>query len=745
MTYQICEVLNATNCDTADVTIQVDPAVIVANDDDYSATPVNGLTGGTTATVYSNDTLNGAAFANGDVTPSITADGGLTGVGINADGTLSVPAGTAAGTYTVTYQICEVLNATNCDTATATITALVDQVDLSLTKTVDITTPLVATNITFTLTVTNALTSTVPATGVVVTDVIPAGFTYVSHNTLNGSYNNATGEWSLTNPLAIGASATLGLTVSVNVPGPYTNYAEITAALEVDPDSTPNNGPRTPDEDDDASVTVTPTQDNPSLGKSVSGSNQTFTVGTDVAIGEIVEYTVNINVPPGVFNNTQMVDTMDRGLSFMDCVSITGTGLTTSVGSLTTVCDNAVSDNPGTTTVDDGRRVTFDLGTLTNSSGSDQTLSFVYTAVVLDNADNVSGLTLNNSAQLILGSTPLTPVRAAVNIVEPDLSISKTANTTLVAVGSEVTITLNIQHTANSETNAYDVLVTDALPTELELVTGTLECTSGAQDATTCSYDTGTRTVRAIWNSFALGGGNGRVTFRVRIMSLPPGGVSNIANVAWTSLPGDVSTPQTSNAFSTERDYDPASQVDVYGTSDTLVLGVFNGAVPATGFAPNVVTDLSKVRRENYSQAGNMTVEIPALGINLPVVGVSLNNGEWNVAWLGNQAGWLEGSAFPTWSGNSVLTSHVYGANGLPGPFVKLNTLKYGDKIVIHAYGKKYVYEVRANKVVNPNDASIFNHETKSWLTLVTCKEYDEATNTYKKRVVVRAVLVSVE
>jgi sortase (surface protein transpeptidase) len=36
-------------------------------------------------------------------------------------------------------------------------------------------------------------------------------------------------------------------------------------------------------------------------------------------------------------------------------------------------------------------------------------------------------------------------------------------------------------------------------------------------------------------------------------------------------------------------------------------------------------------------------------------------------------------------------------------------------------------------------------HEEKSWLTLVTCKDYDEKTNTYRKRVVVRAVLVSVE
>ncbi|HKJ38362.1 MAG TPA: sortase, partial [Anaerolineales bacterium] len=91
-----------------------------------------------------------------------------------------------------------------------------------------------------------------------------------------------------------------------------------------------------------------------------------------------------------------------------------------------------------------------------------------------------------------------------------------------------------------------------------------------------------------------------------------------------------------------------------------------------------------------------------------------------------------------------VLTSHVYGSNGLPGPFVNLNKLKYGDKILVNVYGQTYVYEVRTNTVVKPNDASILKHEEKAWLTLITCKEYDEKTNTYRKRVVVRAVLVSV-
>ena len=74
---------------------------------DGGGTPVNGFTGGTTATVFTNDTLNGAGFANGAVIATIANAGGLTNVSINANGTITVPANTPAGTYTVQYQICE--------------------------------------------------------------------------------------------------------------------------------------------------------------------------------------------------------------------------------------------------------------------------------------------------------------------------------------------------------------------------------------------------------------------------------------------------------------------------------------------------------------------------------------------------------------------------------------------------------------------------------------------------------------
>ena len=395
--------------------------------------------------------------------------------------------------------------------------------------------------------------------------------------------------------------------------------------------------------------------------------------------------------------------------------------------------------------------MTFNFGTLTNP-GAPQTLTIDYRAVVLDSAANVSGVDLDNSVVWTTDSGSIGPRTTTVRIVEPDVSIQKTSNTTVASVGSVITLTLTIEHTAASQTDAYDTLVSDPLPVELDLVLGTLNCNVGAQPATTCAYIAGTRTIEATWNNFALGGGDGQITFDVTVLALP---ATNVANVAWTSLPGVPPSPpgnppgqQNANIFSTERDYDPGDPINVYGTSSTLVLSTLANLanIPNTGFAPDVKTDLSNTPFESYTTlAESLWFEIPSLGVKTTIVGVPFRNGTWNVAWLGRQAGWLEGSAFPTLHGNSVITSHVYMSNGLPGPFVNLSQLKYGDTIIVHANGQKYTYEIRTNKVINPNDTTVFKHEEKAWLTLITCKDYDEKTKTYLKRVVVRAVLVKVE
>jgi LPXTG-site transpeptidase (sortase) family protein len=288
-------------------------------------------------------------------------------------------------------------------------------------------------------------------------------------------------------------------------------------------------------------------------------------------------------------------------------------------------------------------------------------------------------------------------------------------------------------------------------------VSGSLNCVTGAQDPNlTCAYDAATRTIRARWTNFLHGGGDGVLRFSASVVTVPASGtITNTANLTWTSLPGvpagyDAANPGVQsryNPLSTERYYDPNSPsgVDLYGTSSTVQVGLITETLPETGFAPGIVTDISAVPQTSFTQVGEIVLEIPALGLKLPVVGVPLKNGTWDLTWLGNQAGWLEGTAFPSWEGNSLVTAHIYGANGKPGPFFGLNKLRWGNRILIHAYGQTYTYEVRSVRTLQPNDMTVLNHEERAWLTLLTCKEFDAKTNTYKQRVAVRAVLVSVK
>ena len=118
--YQICETINPTNCKTATVSVTVVPPVIAAAPDSPATVfdTKNAITGA--VNVLTNDTLNGVQATPATVT--ITPVGTLpTGVTLNPDGTVDLAQYLASGTYTFDYKICEILNPTNCKTATTTI------------------------------------------------------------------------------------------------------------------------------------------------------------------------------------------------------------------------------------------------------------------------------------------------------------------------------------------------------------------------------------------------------------------------------------------------------------------------------------------------------------------------------------------------------------------------------------------------------------------------------------------------
>jgi len=168
--------------------------------------------------------------------------------------------------------------------------------------------------------------------------------------------------------------------------------------------------------------------------------------------------------------------------------------------------------------------------------------------------------------------------------------------------------------------------------------------------------------------------------------------------------------------------------------------------IPVTGFPQGQVTTLSAQPSElAYASYSDMWLEIPKLNLKMSIVGVPQTKDGWNVNWLDNDAGWLDGSAFPTWNGNSVITAHVWDALNQPGPFAGLKNLRYGDQVKVHAFGQVFTYEIRESRTVLPTSIStVFKHEQKSWITLITCEDYKERSQTYSYRRMVRAVLISV-
>ncbi len=171
------------------------------------------------------------------------------------------------------------------------------------------------------------------------------------------------------------------------------------------------------------------------------------------------------------------------------------------------------------------------------------------------------------------------------------------------------------------------------------------------------------------------------------------------------------------------------------------------GALPSTGFAPGVASALpEKSLAVEYHNLDGMQLSIPLLDEQNSIIGVPKIGNSWDVDWLEpDQVGYLEGSAFPTWQGNTVISGHVYNVDGSPGPFASLEQLSYDDEIIISSWGQDYIYKVREiHEWVDPNNEQILAHKDHDWITLITCKGYDEARDIYWWRTAVQAVLVEI-
>lgn len=130
---------------------------------------------------------------------------------------------------------------------------------------------------------------------------------------------------------------------------------------------------------------------------------------------------------------------------------------------------------------------------------------------------------------------------------------------------------------------------------------------------------------------------------------------------------------------------------------------------------------------EGMVEAG---IEIPAIGVNAPIVWSQSDNEDNIISDLDNGVVHYSGSAFPAMQGNSYITGHSSYYSWSKSPykavFQNLGKLNPNDEIVIYLSlknGKKLaiVYAVVSSEVVSSDDERLFREYEGSELTLVTC------------------------
>ena len=448
--------------------------------------------------------------------------------------------------------------------------------DLSVALSVSNAAPLMGSTIAYTVTVTNAGPN--QATGVMVRDLLPSGYTYVSNAPTQGGYNNSTGDWSGIT-LASGASARLRINATVNLSGSYSNYAQVLASPAADPDSIPGNGSTTEDDDDTLATVPVAAAD---LSVVLAVSNSTPLMGSTIA------YTVTVtNAGPSQATGVTVRDLLPAGYTYVSNAPTQGS------------YNNSTGDWTGITLAS-GASARLRLNATVNTTGSYSNYAQVWAGGVAD-PDSIPG---NGSTTEDDDDTLATvPVAAA------DLSVALSVSNAAPQMGSTIAYTVTVTNAGPSQ--ATGVTVRDLLPAGYTYVSNA---------PTQGSYNNST----GDWTGITLASG-ASARLRLNMTVNTTGSYSNYAQVWASGVVDPDSTP--GNGSTTEDDDDTLATIPVAAADLSVALSVSNAA-PLMG---STIAYTVTVTNAGPSQATGVTVRdlLPSgytYVSNLPTQG-SYNNG----------------------------------------------------------------------------------------------------------------------
>ena len=312
----------------------------------------------------------------------------------------------------------------------------------------------------------------------------------------------------------------------------------------------------------------------PELNKMTVGTsiNTAANDPAEAVVGELVTYELVVTIPEGAQMRRRSSTVLDRGLAFVDVLSVAyspALSVANSIGTGPTPSNVNITN--------DGANVTFDFGTILNSdtnNGSAETITVRYRAVALNTADNQSlpRTELNNAAAFRWFGHQLSPVSApVVRVIEPDLEINKTADRQQIDGSDRVAFTIHVRHATTDSTDAYDLTVSDLVPAGFRYVSGSLNHVSGVVPA---SLGESAGLISAAWPVLLLGE-ESVFQFQADVDPLVQVGSSltNVARLDWTSVPGPTGG-DLSIYNSNSRERTGSGGINDYSTSGSATVNV---------------------------------------------------------------------------------------------------------------------------------------------------------------------------
>lgn len=326
--------------------------------------------------------------------------------------------------------------------------------------------------------------------------------------------------------------------------------------------------------------------------KAIASTSEPSTTNNNVAIGEIIRYRLQVDIPEGVLNSFELIDVLPAGLSFLNDgsakLALAGTNANTFSWNLT---NNPIAnffiagsgDNssilptqaaPAPALSNNSKTLTWALGDLVNL---DRDNSITESVILEFNAlvDNISatkkGTTLENSGQFNFNGIKSQSNKVTATVVEPQFEITKTVAP---SSGSDAGDLLNYKVVLKNIGNsvAFNLQVDDALGNlgaNFDLQSVAIDSQPALANASisssitnAASAATGDR-VQLLADQLQP---NESITFNysgVLLAALQPGSkLTNEALIRYTSLPGErgsttnptgSSTPGGSGANNGER------------------------------------------------------------------------------------------------------------------------------------------------------------------------------------------------